>query len=689
MAERCSPINPKFPYLWHGGDYNPDQWLHRPDVLEDDLRLMKLSGCNSMSVGIFAWAALEPEEGRYEFGWLDERMDALHKAGVHVVLATPSGGKPNWMAAKYPEIRRVNKSGQRELQHRRHNHCFTSPVYREKVAAINARLAERYAEHPALALWHLSNEYSGECHCDLCKAAFRDWLKDRYTSLDELNGAWWSAFWATTLTDWDELLSMDIDGSVDAMVLDWKRFVTHQTVDFMKAEIAPLREHSDTPVTTNFMGFYEPQNYWKFAEHLDVISDDCYPMYHDRGEDDITVAVRFSMAHDMCRSLKQRPFLIMESSPSATNWMPVHKLKRPGVHRAQAVQHLGHGAESIKYFQWRKGQGAHEKFHGAVVDHVGHENTRVFQDVADVGGMLGKLDGIIGTMPRVKVGLICDWEVRWALESSCGPMADQGRSSDKDYMARCEAHYRPFWQAGVSVDVIDSEQPLNDYDLLAAPMLYMLRPGVAERIEQFVQGGGVLVCTTMTGWVDEANRCFLGGWPGPLRNVLGIWTEEIDALYPGETNTVKLAGEVGNLRGEYESRQYCERIHPESASVLATHGRQFYAGEPCVTVRQLGKGKAYYIAARVEQRFLNDLYNGLIHELSLPRALAGELPDGVTAQCRTDGQTDTVFVVNLSGKPATIDLAGEELTDVLDGGTVSGRIELAAHDSRVLSRPAK
>jgi beta-galactosidase len=379
----------------------------------------------------------------------------------------------------------------------------------------------------------------------------------------------------------------------------------------------------------------------------------------------------------------------MESSPSATNWMPVHKLKRPGVHRTQAMQHLSHGAESIKYFQWRKGRGSHEKFHGAVVDHVGHENTRVFQDVADLGGVLAKLDGIIGTMPRVRVGLICDWEVRWALETSCGPMAGTGRGNDKEYMERCRAHYRPLWEAGVSVDVLDSEQSFDGYDLLLAPMLYSVRPRVAERIEQFVQGGGVLVCTYMTGWVDEANRCFTGGWPGPLRNVLGIWTEEMDALYADEQNTDRMVAETGALRGEYESHQYCERIHPESADVLATYGREFYAGEPCVTVRSLGKGRAYYLATRLEQRFLDDLYNGLIEELSLPRALDVELPSGVTAQCRTDGETDYVFLVNLTGRGATVNLGGAELTDVLEGEPVTGSVELAAHDSAVLSRPAK
>ena len=534
-------------------------------------------------------------------------------------------------------------------------------------------------------MWHLSNEYSGECHCDLCKQSFRDWLKDRYGTLDALNDAWWSRFWASTVTDWDQLLSMSIDASVDAMVLDWRRFVTDQTVDFMRNEIAAIRKHSDAPVTTNFMGAFKPLNYWKFAPHLDVISDDCYPSYHDRA-DTLATAGRFSFLHDMCRSMKRKPFMIMESSPSATNWMPVHKLKRPGVHKLQALQHVAHGADTVKYFQWRKGRGSHEKYHGAVVDHVGHENTRVFQDVAEVGDVLGKIKPVLGAGTQADVALIHDWEVRWALDTSCGPSAGEGGCHEKGYLDRCVAHYLPFWKRGVQVDVVNAETDLAGYKLVVAPMLYMLTPGVAERIETFVRNGGTFVATYLTGWVDQANRCFMGGWPGPLKDVLGIWTEEIDGLYADEGNTVVPAEDQdAGLRGEYGAFDYCERIHPGTARVLATFGKQFYAGTPAITVNELGEGKAYYLASRNEDRLLADLYGHLAEQLDLARALplAVELPKGVIAQVRqADGQR-FVFLLNFTNESRTVDLGGIALEDLVDGQTVSGTVTLQPYESRV------
>ena len=253
------PINPKLPHFIHGADYNPDQWLDYPEVLAEDLRLMKLANCNAMSVGIFAWAALEPEEGRFEFGWLDRVMDQLAANGIYAILATPSGARPAWLSQKYPEVLRVEADRKRILHGNRHNHCYTSPVYREKVEIINTKLAERYKEHPALLVWHVSNEYGGECHCALCQEKFRAWLRNKYQTLTALNQAWWTAFWSHTYTDWSQIESPAPhgEGSNHGLNLDWKRFVTHQTLDFFKHECAPLRAITPTvPVTTNFMGTY-------------------------------------------------------------------------------------------------------------------------------------------------------------------------------------------------------------------------------------------------------------------------------------------------------------------------------------------------------------------------------------------------------------------------------------------------
>jgi beta-galactosidase len=686
MPDKYPPISDKYPHFLHGGDYNPDQWLETPEVWDEDMRLMKLSGCNAMSVGIFSWSSLEPEEGRYDFGWLDTIMDKLQRNGAFAVLATPSGARPAWMSQKYPEVLRVGANRVRNLHGHRHNHCFTSPVYRSMTAAINRRLAERYKDHPALIVWHISNEYGGDCHCELCQEAFRIWLKQKYDNdLDKLNRAWWTGFWSHRYTDWRQLESPAPHGesSVHGLNLDWKRFVTHQTIDFYKNEIAPLRELTPRiPVTTNLMGTYPGLDYRKFARELDIVSWDNYPSWHS-AEKTWGLASRIAFIHDLNRSLKSgKPFMLMESTPSLVNWQPVNKLKRPGMHLLSSLQAVAHGSDTVQYFQWRKSRGSAEKLHGAVVDHCGHENTRVFRDVAEVGAVLRELDDLLGTTVKPDMAILYDWENRWAIDD-----AQALRQDRKDYEKTCQDHYRAFWQRGVPADVIGMDDDFSGYKLLIAPMLYMVRPGVAERIDAFVNNGGTFVTTYFSGYVDENDLCFLGGFPGPLRKVTGIWAEEIDTLYDGDRNgLVPCPGSLSSLNSEYEIHTFCELIHAETAEVLATYQKDFYAGMPALTVNSLGKGKAYYIAARTENRFLEDFYGGLISELNLLKALDATLPEGVTAQLRTDGEREFIFLMNFGEEEKTVEVGNTVFNDILTNEILPNQIALPPYGVKVLKR---
>jgi beta-galactosidase len=695
-------MDTRLPHLLHGCDYNPDQWLDQPDILAEDLRLMERAGINAVTIGTFSWTALEPEEGRYEFGWLDRLFAGLAERGIAVILATPTGARPAWMSQKYPEVLRVGADRRRNLHGGRHNHCYTSPVYREKARAVNRELARRYGGHPALLLWHLSNEYGGECHCGLCQAAFRAWLRERYEDdLEKLNRAWWASFWSHTFTGWGEIESPAPHGELylPALALDWKRFVTDQTVDFLKAEAAPLRELSPrVPTTTNLMGTYPGLNYRRLAEAIDLVSWDSYPCWHGSGPPldaqhawdplgrDWKVAADTAFAHNLMRGLKGgRPFLLMESSPTFSNWHPVPKLKRPGMHRLSSLLAVAHGSDSVQYFQWRKGRGGFEKLHGAVVDHDGSAETRVFREVVEVGQALGRLDGVRGAAVPAEAAVLFDWETRWALEEALGRHPDGKRI----YEAACKAHHEPFWAMGVPVDIAGPQSDLAGYRLLAAPMLYLVAPRTAVALDRFVREGGTLVLTCWSGMVGESDLCFLGGFPGPLRAMAGVWSEELDGLYPSERNRVVMREGNGlGLAGEYEAGDFCDLIHAETAEVLAEYGSDFYRGRPALTANRFGRGTVYYIASCNEERFLSDFYRALAGRLGLKRALPVELPEGVTAQVRAGREGRYVFLLNFNPGERAVDLGPAPWRDLLSGARLSGTVALEGYGVRVLQAEA-
>ena len=642
-------------HFLHGADYNPDQWLSYPDILAQDPDMMLQAHCNCMAVGIFSWAMLEPREGEYHFEELDCVIANLAAKGIKIILATPSAARPRWLAEKYPEVRRVDKSGVREQYNSRHNHCYTSPIYREKVAAVDRLLAQRYGHHPDVILWHISNELGGECHCELCQAAFRNWLKEKYNhDLDALNHAWWADFWSHRVTDWEQIHSPKEHGEPDAIMtglyLDWRNFVTYQTTDFMKMEIDAVRSaDSHIPVTTNLMWTPQQIDYHYLAEHIDVVSWDAYPSWHE--PDQIRCAIDAAFNHNYFRSLKHKPFLLMESTPSNTSWQSVSKLKRPGMHRLASLQAVAHGSDSIQYFQWRKGRGGSEKFHGAVIDHNGKASGRVFEDVKQVGISLEKLDAICGTNTDAKVAILYDHKNSWALSNASGFI-----NADKQYVKTCLQHYKSFWKRGVDVDVIETGEDLGKYSLVVMPMLYSLDQAQIDRIEQYVAQGGTVVATYATGYVNETDLCYLGGFPGnQLKDVFGLTADEIDSLYPTDQNKVQWDGK------SYDVVDYCELITPTTAEVLAFYGEDFYKGMPALLQNSYQAGTAYYIGCRDTGDITDRLYAQLLREKNIKTY---ELPEGVTVTSREN----YLFVQNFNDHPVTVDLPGTWRN--LENGTV-------------------
>ena len=668
-------FTPRFPRFLHGGDYNPDQWLDRPDILERDVEMMQKAHVNCVSVGIFSWALLEPEEGVYSFTWLDEVIDRLWKGGIHVILATPSGARPAWMAQKYPEVLRVDEHLQRRHFGDRHNHCLTSPVYRQKVHDMDTALAKRYAHHPAVILWHLSNEYSGDCRCPLCQEKWRQWLKDKYGSLDELNRCWWTSFWSHRYTDWSQVEAPSPMGesSNTSMWVDWRRFSTWQCKTFMMAERDAVQAvEPSLKCTANLMERFWDYDYFDLAEGMDVVSWDSYPAWHSG--DDVAKAADFAMNHDLMRSFKDQPFLLMESTPSLVNWKPINKLKRPGMHLLSSLQAVAHGSQSVMYFQWRKGRGGAEMFHGAVVDHDGRDDTRVFQDVTQVGKALEALQPLYEKPnARAKVCIIYDMNNRWAID-----YAQTGMPKNMRYFDTVNMHYRSLWKLGVSIDFRDMREctDLSGYQLVIAPMLFMFRGGFEDKLRAYVQAGGTLLMTYFSGVVDEHDLAFLGGVPHGLMDVLGVRSAEFEALYPQDQNALVMKD--GRRFPIHELAEIPESL---GAEPLGVYDSDFYAGLPCLTRHTFGQGQAYYLAAKLEQEGLDAIYADLAAQLALPRTLPDALPEGVVATERGGA----VFLQNYSGKAQHVSLSGT-YTDLLTGQTVSGHTAMPENGVMVLAK---
>lgn len=666
---------PQVKGILHGGDYNPEQWLDRPDILEEDIRLMKEAGMTSATLGVFSWSTYEPMEGEYHFEWLKKIMDTLYDNGIYTILATPSGARPAWLDEKYPEALRVDSYGIRRHHGVRHNHCMSSPVYREKVRNIITQLFHAVGNHPGLIMWHVSNEFGGKCFCPLCVKRFQNYLADKFDhDIEKLNHAWWTTFWSHTYNDFSQIEPPYRNGefSVMGLNLEWKRFTTWNTTDYMKSEIALLKELTPSlPVTTNFMELYLGLDYRVMAKELDVISWDAYPRFHNDYE---TLSDTFSHTcfhHALMRSMKKdSPFMLMESAPGLVNWQPYNKLKRPGMHQLFSLHAVACGSDTVQYFQWRKGRGSFEQYHGAVLDHLGTSDTRIFKEVAQLGKILDQLSSVKGTLVPSKAALLFDWDNMWAIEDMKGLSCET-----KNYAQTCYEIYDSFVKLGVDMDVIPSTDPLDRYDLIVAPMLYLLKPGVADALKAFVHRGGQLLATYLTGYVDDDQLCYLGGFPGDgLSELFGIISEEIDTLYPSDRNAVQFTdGSIGQVK------DYAEVLRLGSARVLGSYQEDYYKDSPAVTANSYGKGTAYYVGARIDAESMDKLFREMLDRTSVPYLC---LPEGVECHRREAGEERYTFYLNTAEVPRKLsDIHG---TNLMTGERVDGTLCLNKYETAII-----
>ncbi|MFE6636367.1 beta-galactosidase [Streptomyces tendae] len=661
------------PRLGYGADYNPEQWPR--EVWQEDVRLMREAGVTIVSLGIFSWARIQPGPDTWDFAWLDEVMDLLHEYGVGVDLATATASPPPWLTRAHPEILPVTERGETLSPGARQHWRPTSPVFREHALRLVRKLATRYAGHPALVAWHVNNELG--CHnvydySDDAARAFRDWLRARYGSMDALNHAWGTAFWSQRYGDWAEVLPPRLAASHPnpTQQLDFKRFSSDALKDHLRAERDLLRELTpDVPVTTNFMVMpgTKGMNYADWADEVDFVANDHYVVPHPQARDELSFSANLTSG-----IAGGRPWFLMEHSTSAVNWQPVNLAKRPGEMARDSLTHVAHGADAVCFFQWRQSAAGAEKYHSAMVPHAGADSD-LFRSVVALGDTLKALAPIAGSEREpAEVGILFDWESWWASEQDSHP------TSLLDYHREALDWYSALLSLGVRADVVTTGADLGRHRVLIAPVLHLVPAELAKDLTRWAEQGGHLVTTYFSGIVDENDHVWLGGYPGALRDLLGIRVEEFGPLPAGQSVELDGAGN-GSL--------WTDRITvtaPET-EVLAHYRTGAQAGRPAVTRRPTGTGSAAYVSTRLGA----DGLAALLPRLLGPAGVASELPAGVRGRVETTVRRGPggrfLFLVNRTDEAVTVPgVTGK----VLVGSTgEDGAVVLAPGDVAVLRTP--
>ncbi|GGP94983.1 beta-galactosidase [Streptomyces roseolilacinus] len=643
-----------------GGDYNPEQWPE--ETWAEDMRLMKDAGVNSVTVGVFSWARIEPRPGVRDFGWLDRLADLAHAHGIGVVLATPTAAPPPWMGARHPETLPRDESGQTVWWGSRQQFCPSSPTYRAYAAAITEDLAARYAGHPALTMWHINNEYCTHCWCDETARHFRRWLAARYGTVEALNEAWGTAFWSQRYDTWDEVIPPRRAQYLrnPAHLLDFRRFTSDALLECYTAERDIVARHTPhVPVTTNFMPLWSGQDAWAWAAREDVVSVDVYPDPKDPLGGQYNALVG-----DMTRSQAGGgPWMVMEQAAGTVNWRDVNHPKPEGLNRLLSLQAVAHGADGVCYFQWRQSRQGAEKFHSGMVPHAG-EHGRTFREVKRIGAELAVLGPrVAGTRVAAEVAVLHDWHTWWATQQ-------EGRlSREVEYPELLRAWHRALWEEGLTAAFAHPEHDLGGYRMVVVPQLYLLSDAAVDNLVAYVAGGGTLVSGFLTGVADEDDRIRPGGMDERLRALFGIGVlHEWWPLDRGET--VACDGFAGTL--------WSEELEVADAEVVSAYRGGELAGLPAV----LRRGRAWYVSTLPEPAGLRGLLGRAAAGAGVRPVLEG-LPAGVEA-VRRGG---LLFVLNHGRAPVGVAVPGA-YRDVLSGAAVAGSLALERYGVAVLREEA-
>ena len=659
--------------IWYGGDYNPDQWPE--EVWDDDVRLMKKAGVNLVSVGIFSWAKIETSEGVYDFDWLDRIIDKLGEAGVAVDLASATASPPMWLTQAHPEVLWKDYRGDVCQPGARQHWRPTSPVFREYALKLCRAMAEHYKGNPYVVAWHVSNEYG--CHnrfdySEDAEHAFQQWCEERYGTIDAVNDAWGTAFWAQRMNDFSEIVPPRFIGDGNFMnpgkLLDFKRFSSDALKAFYIAERDALAEITpDLPLTTNFMVSASGSvlDYDDWGDEVDFVSNDHYFIPGEAHLDELAFSA--SLVDGIAR---KDPWFLMEHSTSAVNWREINYRKEPGQLVRDSLAHVAMGADAVCYFQWRQSKAGAEKFHSAMVPHAG-EDSAVFRDVCELGADLNKLsdEGILGSrLAKSRVAVVFDYESEWATEHTATP------TQHVHHVDEPLAWFRALADQGVTADVVPVRGAWDGYEMVVLPSVYLLSEETTRRVRDYVVGGGRLVVTYYTGISDKKDHVWLGGYPGSIRDVVGVRVEEFMPMgndFTGVPDHLDLsngavAHDIADVIGSVD----------ESATVLATFKDNPWTGMdgvPAIVANTFGEGRSVYVGARLGREGLALSLPEILESLGMAEAGGN---DGRVLHVEREGADGSrfVFSFNRTHETVRVPVEGEVVVSSfadVDGETAS------------------
>ncbi|MET1018072.1 MAG: beta-galactosidase [Leifsonia flava] len=646
-----------------GCDYNPEQW--DPAIWTEDVELMRTAGVDLVAINIFGWSQINPGLGVFDFSALDTVIELLHAGGIRINLGTATSSPPPWLTTLHPEILPVTDDGTTRFPGGRQAWCPSSPVFRRYALALVEQVAERYGAHPAVELWHVSNElgcHNALCYCTESATAFRRWLENRYGSIDELNRAWGTSFWSQRYSAWDEILPplQTLSSRNPGQMLDFHRFSSDELLDYYRSEAAVIRRFSEVAITTNFMVTSHIRNldYWSWAPEVDIVAND---HYLDHRLEEPTAELAF--AADFTRGLAGgAPWLLMETATSAVNWQPHNIAKTPGELTRNALAHVARGADGICFFQWRASAQGSEKFHSALVPHAGTDSA-VWREVVELGGLIERLGEVAGSRVVAEAAVVFSWDAWWAGDGENRP------SHSVAYLDQVHAAYNALHDLGITVDIVPPDADLSAYKLVVLPGLHLVTDADAAGIESYVAGGGHVLITFYSGIVDEDDRVRLGGYPGAFRDLLGIRVEEFAPLLPGQS--------IGLASGA-SARLWTERLQATSAEVLDSFADGPAAGIPAVTRNAHGSGSAWYVATMLEDGAYRNLLADVARSAGVARHPGGEDVDIVR---RVGDAGSHLFVINHTADDLELQATGEE---IVTGASVTGTLLVPGGSVRIV-----